>query len=117
MQELVTLYRPIGLREMALVKDADWRAFPARSRGQPNLCPLPDRSDAAQIARDWKVKTGGAGFVTRFAVKAAYLRQLQAQAGEEIRLDYWIAREELPRFNENIVGKIEVIEAFYAAND
>jgi hypothetical protein len=117
MQELVTLYRPIDVREMALVQDADWRAFPPRSRGQPNLCPLPNQADAAQLARDWKVKAGGAGFVTRFAVNAAYLRELQAQSEADARLDYWIAREELPRFNENIVGKIEVIEAFFAAND
>jgi hypothetical protein len=114
MHELVTLYRPIGLREMALVKNADWRAFPPRSRGEPNLCPLPSRSDAAQIARDWKVKAGGAGFVTRFTVNASYLRQLQAEGGEEMRLEYWVPREELSRFNENIVGKIEVVETFYA---
>jgi hypothetical protein len=117
MQELVTLYRPVGLREIALVKDADWRAFPPRSRGQPNLCPLPSQSDAAQIARDWQVKFWGAGFVTRFTVKAAYLRELQAQGEPEVRLDYWISRQELPRFNENIVGRIEVVETFYAANE
>jgi hypothetical protein len=115
--ELVTLYRPIDVREMALVKDADWRAFPPRSRGQPNLCPLPNQADAAQIARDWKVKAGGVGYVARFAVNAAYLRELQAQGEPEVHLDYWIAREELPRFNENIVGKIEVIEAFFATED
>jgi hypothetical protein len=32
---------------------------------------------ARQIARDWNVKAGGAGFVTKFAVSSDYLKGFQ----------------------------------------
>jgi hypothetical protein len=68
---------------------------------------------AAQIARDWNVKDSGAGFVTRFAVLAAYLSNFAVQkVGTLEHTEYWIPAEELATFNENIVGLIEVIQEF-----
>lgn len=71
---------------------------------------------AAQIARDWNVKDSGAGFVTRFAVLAAYLSNFAVQkVGALEHTEYWIPAEELATFNENIVGLIEIIQEFGGA--
>ena len=62
----------------------------------------------------WNVKASGAGFVTRFAVKAKYLSRFQVQTvGGVIHTEYWIPAEELEEFNGNIVRLIEVIEEFH----
>ena len=64
----------------------------------------------------WNVKASGAGFVTRFEVNAAYLARFQMQTvGGAVHTEYWIPAEQLPEFNSNIVGLIEVIEEFRAA--
>ena len=68
---------------------------------------------AIQIARDWNVKASGAGFVTRFQVDACYLSRYPIQkVGGAIHTEYWISAEDLPEFNQNIVGRIEVTAEF-----
>ena len=68
---------------------------------------------AVRIARDWNVKESGAGYVTRFKVRADYLSKYAVQdAGGRRYQEYWIPAEDLPTFNENIVGPIEIIAEF-----
>jgi hypothetical protein len=71
--DTVTLYRPVGPRELELIKTSGWREFPPRLPDQPIFYPVTNQAYARQIARDWNVKASGAGFVTRFAVNAAYI--------------------------------------------
>ena len=111
--DTVTLYRPVGPQELELIKAAGWREFPPRLPEQPIFYPVTNQAYATQIARDWNVKASGAGFVTRFAVKASYLGRFAVQTvGGAIHTEYWIPAEELAEFNANIVGLIEVIEEF-----
>src|SRR6202161_4377277 len=111
--DAVTLYRPVGPKERELIEDSGFREFPPRLPDQPIFYPVTNHAYATQIARDWNVKASGAGFVTRFAVKAEYLSRFQVQTGGgAIHTEYWIPAEELPEFNANIVGLIEVIEEF-----
>jgi hypothetical protein len=64
----------------------------------------------------WNVKASGAGFVTRFAVKAEYLSRFQVQTvGGAMHTEYWVPAEELAEFNANIVRLIDVIEEFNTA--
>ena len=59
------------------------------------------------------MRASGAGFVTRFAVKAEYLSRYPVQTvGGAMHTEYWVPAEELDEFNANIVGLIEVIEEF-----
>jgi hypothetical protein len=110
----VTLFRPVGPEELKLIEDSGWRNFPPRLPDQPIFYPVTNQAYAAQIARDWNVKASGAGFVTRFAVKAAYLSRFPVQTvGGSIHTEYWVPSEELEDFNANIVGLIEVIEEFH----
>jgi hypothetical protein len=51
--ELSTLFRPVGPRELELIQESGCRAFPPRLRRQPIFYPVLNRAYAEQIARDW----------------------------------------------------------------
>ena len=74
-----------------------------------------------QIARDWNTKDPGSGYrgyVTRFRVKSKFLARYQKQTvGSSQHQEYWIPAAELSEFNENIVGKIEVIAEYGNTNE
>jgi hypothetical protein len=113
--DIVTLYRPVGPTEVDLIKATGWREFIPRLPDQPIFYPVTNHAYATQIARDWNAKASGAGFVTRFAVNAAYLARFPVQkVGGSMHTEYWVPAEELPESNANIVGLIEVIEEFRA---
>lgn len=113
--ETVTLYRPVGPAELRLIRESGWKRFPARLPEQPIFYPVTNERYAAQIARDWNVRDSGAGFVTRFAVRADYLSRFPVnRVGASEHTEYWIPAAELTNFNENIVGLIEVIQEFGA---
>jgi hypothetical protein len=108
------LYRPVGPKELALIRDSGFRAFPPRLPEQPIFYPVLTEEYATKIARDWNVKTSGSGYVTRFSVRRSFLNKHAVQnVGGSRYQEYWIPAEELPRFNENIVGPIEVIAEFH----
>jgi len=110
----VTLYRPVGPKELELIAASGWRRFPERLPEQPIFYPVTNEAYAAQIARDWNVKESGAGFVTKFAIDADYLCRYQEQkVGGAIHTEYWIPAENLEEFNERIVNKIEVIAEYH----
>jgi hypothetical protein len=114
--DVVTLYRPVGPAELALIVESGSKRFPPRLPDQPIFYPVIQEEYAVRIARDWNVPRGGAGFVTRFAVDAAWLRQFDVQvAGGRDHAEYWIPAERLEEFNDHIVGVIEVIAEFRAA--
>ena len=109
----ITLYRPVGPKELELILASDRRAFPPRLPEQPIFYPVLTEEYAVRIARDWNVKESGAGYVTRFKVRADYLSKYAVQdAGGRRYQEYWIPAEDLPTFNENIVGPIEIIAEF-----
>jgi len=113
MEEIVTLYRPVGPEERELIRGSGFRAFPPRLPDQPIFYPVLTEGYATKIARDWNVPASGAGFVTRFAVRRAHLDRYRVEdAGGREHQEYLIPAEELVLFNDNIVGLIEVIAAF-----
>jgi hypothetical protein len=112
-EDVVTLWRPVGPKELELIRQAKMRAFPPRLPDQPIFYPVLSEDYAIKIARDWNVPASGAGYVTRFRVKRAFLDRYEVQmAGGRQHLEYWIPAEDLPAFNEAIVGEIEVIATF-----
>src|SRR6476660_9865567 len=111
--KVVTLFRPVGPKELELIRQSDYKAFPPRLSEQPIFYPVLNEEYATKIARDWNVKASGSGYVTRFAVNADYLSRYEVQTvGSRIHQEYWIPAEELDEFNSNIVGSIEVIQEF-----
>lgn len=111
---VVTLFRPVGPKELALIAESGYRAFPPRLAEQPIFYPVLNEAYAAQIARLWNVRASGAGYVTRFQVAAAYpARYTVQQVGSTLHQEYWIPAEELDEFNRHLVGPIEVIAEFH----
>jgi hypothetical protein len=114
--ELTTLYRPVGPKELELIRQNGYREFPPRLPQQPIFYPVCNQAYAEQIARDWNVSESGAGYITRFRVRTNYLARFPVQTvGGRIHQEHWIPAEELPEFNRNIVGEIEVIAEFHVA--
>jgi hypothetical protein len=111
--EAVTLWRPVGPAELALIEASGMRAFPPRLPEQPILYPVLSEDYAVKIARDWNVAASGAGFVTRFEVRKSFLASYAVQeAGGRAHREYWIPAEELEAFNAAIVGPIEMVAEF-----
>jgi hypothetical protein len=111
--DTVTLFRPVGPKELELIRLSGNRAFPPRLPDQPIFYPVLNEDYAVQIARDWNVKASGAGYVTRFRVRKEFLGKCSAQTvGNSTHKELWVPAEDLASFNENIVGEIEGIAEF-----
>ena len=116
-QRTVTLFRPTGERELALIRDSGWRAFPPRLLDQPFFYPVLNEEYATQIARDWNTKDGGTGYVLRFQVDADFLARYTVQTvGTRVHQEYWIPAEDLEEFNRNLIGSIEMVASFREAS-
>ncbi|MBO0780388.1 MAG: hypothetical protein J2P37_16300 [Ktedonobacteraceae bacterium] len=115
MEETTVLFRPVGSKELALIRESDYRVFPPRLHWQPIFYPVLNEEYATQIARDWNARDGNSGYVTRFQVRSRFLQRYKVQTvGGSIHQEYWIPAEELEEFNRNIVGQIEVIATFHS---
>ena len=111
--DTVTLYRPVGPKELELIRASENKAFPPRLPEQPIFYPVMNEEYAIQIARDWNAKDSGAGFVTRFRVRKEFIAKYQVQqVGDATHRELWIPAEELGAMNESIIGEIEVIGEF-----
>jgi hypothetical protein len=115
-QTTTILYRPVGPKELALIGDSGFRAFPPRLPEQPIFYPVLNEAYATQIARDWNSKSaqnGNFGFVTRFEVLASFLARYAVETvGSRVHQELWIPAEDLDAFNASIVGQIAVIAAY-----
>ena len=116
MRETLTLFRPVGARELALITATGYRAFPPRLPWQPIFYPVLTESYAVEIARDWNTKdvaSDFAGFVTRFDVDAAFVSRYPVQtAGAGRHKELWVPADDMDEFNRHIVGLIEVIAEY-----
>jgi hypothetical protein len=113
MKDTVTLWRPVGPEELALIEQSEMRGFPPRLPDQPIFYPVLSEDYAIKIARDWNVPRSGSGFVLKFEVDAEYLSRHPVQeAGGRAHLEYWIPAEEVDEFNAAIVGIIEITRSF-----
>lgn len=109
----ITLWRPVGPKELELIKQTGMRAFPTRLPEQPIFYPVLTEEYAVKIARDWNVPASGAGFVTCFEVRKDFLSRYEVkEAGGQSHLEYWIPAEDLTDFNKAIVGEIKVTHEF-----
>jgi len=113
MDETTVLFRPVGAKELELIRESEFTAFPPRLLEQPIFYPVLNEEYAVQIARDWNAKHDGVGYVTRFRVRNEYLSRYEVQTvGSSLHREYWIPADDLASFNDNIVGKIELVAEF-----
>lgn len=115
-----TLYRPIGLKELQLIIDLDFKAFPPRLEWQPIFYPVLNQEYAEQIAEKWNTKdefSGYCGIVTKFDLPTDYLQKYEVHnVGGLIHNEFWIPSDELDEFNSNIIGQIEIVKVFRGDN-
>lgn len=112
-----TLYRPVGLKEMELIAESNYKLFPPRLKWQPIFYPVMNHQYAEQIAKEWNTNdefSGYCGIVTAFEVYSEYLQQFEVQnVGDKMHNELWIPSDELSVFNHNIVGEIKIMNAFF----
>ena len=111
------LYRPVGLKELQLIMESDFAAFPPRLAQQPIFYPVLNATYARQIAERWNTvdaMSGYVGFITEFDIDDDFAKRFPVQlAGDkDVHQELWVPSEELEQFNQHIVGKIKVIEHF-----
>ncbi|AFY94109.1 hypothetical protein [Chamaesiphon minutus] len=112
------LYRPIGYRELELIANSQFLAFPPRLPSQPIFYPVLNLDYAIQIAKDWNTtdpNSGYAGFVTQFDVDDTYVFQFEVQivGSSQVHKELWIPAEDLVEFNQHILGEIKIVAAYY----
>ncbi len=113
MGDTVTLYRPVGPKELELLEKAAFRGWPPRLPEQPIFYPVTNRGYAREIASQWNVKASGAGFVARFEVRKQFMQRYEVHTvGARRHREWWIPAEDLEELNDNIVGPIEIIDRF-----
>ena len=110
------LFRPTGLKELLLVCETGWTAWPPRLPDQPIFYPVTSFDYAEKIARDWNSVApapDNLGFVTRWemADDITQTHPLQLAGGRDHE-ELWVPAEDMDAFNARIVGKIEVIAAY-----
>lgn len=111
-----TLYRPVGIQELALIAETGFKKFPPRLAWQPIFYPVLNEDYAAQIAREWNTHdefSGFCGIVTAFQLPVDYLQKFDVQnVGGSLHNELWVPAEELEEFNANIMGTIEIKKIF-----
>lgn len=111
--ETLTLYRPVGPAELALLEANGFVAWPPRLPIQPIFYPVMNERYAREIAERWNVPESGSGAVAAFEVPASVLDRYPVQrVGAGHHEELWIPAEELDAFNAEIVGPIRVIATF-----
>jgi len=80
-EETTVLYRPVGSKELELIRQSGFRRFPPRLPEQSIFYPVLSERSASKIARDWNSKqtVDKRGYVTRFRVRTEYLDSFEPQ--------------------------------------
>ena len=109
------LYRPVGSKELELIKQSGYTKYPPRLPEQPIFYPVLNEKYANEITMKWNVRYGSSqkGYVTKFEIDDAYCRQFEVhQVGDNHHQELWIPSERLEEFNRHIIGKICVAAEF-----
>jgi hypothetical protein len=114
---IITLYRPVGQKELDLIQESGFRKFPPRLEWQPIFYPVMNQEYAEQIAGQWNTEdefSGYVGHVLSFDMPEEYIQKYPVQnVGGDIHNELWVPAEELEDFNQHIIGEIKIIKSFY----
>jgi hypothetical protein len=114
---IVQLYRPVGLKELELIMDSGWTAFPPRLEWQPFFYPVLNQTYADQIAGGWNTKdafSGYCGVTTQFDLAESHFSKYEVHnVGSAINDELWVPAEDLEMFNRNIIGSIRIVAMFF----
>lgn len=112
----ITLYRPIGEKELVLIAESDFQEFPPRLDWQPIFYPVLNEEYAIEIASKWNTVDDFGnflGFVTKFNISEEEYKKHKVECvGASLHQELWVKSEELSRFNSEIIGAIEIVKVF-----
>jgi hypothetical protein len=118
--ETIKLYRPIGLTEMELIAENNYKTFPPRFEWQPIFYPVINQAYAEQIADEWNTRdefSGYCGIVTAFQINVDFIKKYEVKnVGGIVHNELWIPSNELENFNNNIIGVIAIVNAFFGSS-
>jgi hypothetical protein len=104
-----TMYRPVNDKELALISEMDYKGFPPRLPEQPIFYPVINEAYAQRLNK-WNLDQYGVGFITKFEVRTTYFNSFKVQnVGGFGDNELWVPAEDLVEFNNNIIGKIQVL--------
>lgn len=107
----ITCYRPAGQRELDLIANSEYQRWPCRQPNQPIFDPVVTNEEYALELTQWHSDTAGIGYLTKFDMSLDYIsRQKFKSVDDKVHSEWWVGPQELEEFNNNIIGKIEVIE-------
>jgi len=109
------LWRPVGMRELALVFEADMKVFPPRLPEQPIFYPVLVEAYADQIASTWNTAEDPfAGYVLEMEIHDDYASRFEPQTvGGTRHRELWVPAEELGEFNRQMVKPLSARRAFF----
>lgn len=114
--ETVTLYRPIGEKELLLIAESNFTAFPPRLDWQPIFYPVLNEEYASEIASKWNTTDefgNYLGFVTEFKIKKEEFNKYKIEnVGGKIHNELWVPAEQLENFNNALIDKIKITNVF-----
>ena len=112
----VDLFRPVGLYELALIQQADYRRYPPRLPEQPIFYPVLDRGYAEEIASRWNPpdpNSGYMGAVTRVTVPTEAIASYPEQVvGDSHHRELWVPAAEQAALEDRFLAPIEVLAAW-----
>ena len=112
----ITLFRPVGEKELVLIAESGFKKFPPRLEWQPIFYPVLNEDYAAEIASEWNTKDefgNYLGFVTKFSIsEEEFLRYEVQTVGGERHKELWVPAHMLDRFNTAIIDDIKVTKVF-----
>ena len=112
-----TLYRPVGIKELELIKQSEMKSFPPRLEWQPIFYPVLNKGYASEIAEKWNTKdefSGYVGIVLSFEIPLDYFNTFEIQnVGASQHNELWVPSKKLEEFNQNIKGTIKIEKVFY----
>jgi len=110
------LYRPVGEKEMDLIRKSDFTKFPPRLAWQPIFYPVLNEKYACEIAEKWNTRdadNGNVGYVTSFEIPDDYYNTFTVNCvGMPHHVELWVPSDKLNEFNDKIVGKIAIEKVF-----
>ncbi|CAL2083320.1 conserved protein of unknown function [Tenacibaculum sp. 190524A02b] len=114
MMKTITLYRPVGEKELILIAESNYKAFPPRLEWQPIFYPVLNEEYATEIACKWNTTDAFGnylGFVTKFKITEEEFKKYTIEnVGAKIHNELWVPSEALEVFNQNIIGEIEILK-------
>ncbi len=112
------LYRPVGTKELELIKQSEYTKYPVRLPEQPIFYPVLNEKYATEIAV-WNAKYNDdhKGYVTKFEIDDEYFQHFDIHTvGASYQQEIWVLAQAMEKMHQHMIGKIQVICEIYVNN-